>query len=291
MGKSSRGKKAGKNESLDKTATRPIPNWPLLGLALIGMGLAGYLTVVGWTGQEVAGCPVGSGCDIVLGSRWSKLLGLPISFWGFLTYLGLGATAFIRQSYTHWRLAWGLSLFGLLFSVYLTTISLVVLEATCPYCITSAAIMAAILATASTQRPRDLPVMSLRPWLLKVSAASVVLVAAVHLFFYSGAWKNNDTVENPQIQTLAEHLTKIGAKFYGAYWCPHCEDQKDMFGASVHRLPYIECSPGGRRSPQAAKCRVARIRSYPTWFINGRRYEGAYSLRELAEFSGFKGDL
>lgn len=291
MGKANRKKKGGQKKSLDKNATRPIPNWPLLGLALIGMGLAGYLAAVGWTGQEVAGCPVGSGCDIVLGSRWSKLLGLPISFWGFLTYLGLGATAFIRQSYTHWKLAWGLSMFGLLFSVYLTTISLVVLEATCPYCLTSAAIMAAILATASTQRPSDLPVMIVRPWLLKASGASVVLVAAVHLFFYSGAWENNDTVENPQIRALAEHLTKTGAKFYGAHWCPHCEDQKEMFGASAHRLPYIECSPGGRRSPQAAPCRVARIRSYPTWFIKGRRYEGAYGLKRLAELSGFKGDL
>lgn len=270
---------------------RQIPNWPLLGLALIGMGIAGYLTVVGWSGQAVAGCPVGSGCDIVLGSRWSKLLGLPISFWGLLTYLSLGATAFIRQSFTHWKLAWGLSLFGLLFSVYLTTISLVILEAPCPYCLTSAAIMAAILATVSYQRPSDLPAISLRPWLFKASVGSVVLVTAVHLFFYSGAWEKNDTVENPQIQALAEHLSKTGAKFYGASWCPHCEEQKEMFGASAHRLPYIECSPGGRRAPQATPCRVARIRSYPTWFINGQRYEGTYSLRQLAQLSRFRGDL
>jgi uncharacterized membrane protein/glutaredoxin len=291
MGKASGGKKDKRKKSLERIATRPIPNWPLLGLALIGIGVAGYLTVIAWTGQEVAGCPVGSDCDIVLGSRWSTLLGLPISFWGLLTYLGLATTAFVRQSHTHWKLAWGLSLFGLLFSVYLTTISLAVLEATCPYCITSAAIMAAILAMVSYQRPSDLPAKSFRPWLLQATVGSVVLVAAVHLFFYSGALEKNDTVETPQIQALAEHLAKTGAKFYGAYWCPHCEDQKEMFGASVHRLPYIECSPGGRRSPQAAKCRTARIRSYPTWFINGRRHEGAYSLRRLAELSGFKGDL
>jgi uncharacterized membrane protein len=292
MSKASRGKKAKKKESSTRIATRPIPNWPLLGLALIGMGVAGYLTVVSWTGQEVAGCPVGSGCDIVLGSRWSKLLGLPTSIWGLLTFLGLAATAFIRQSYTHWKLAWGLSLFGLLYSVYLTTISLVVLEATCPYCLTSAAIMAAILATVSYQRPSDLPTKSFRPWLLQATVGSVVLVTAVHLFFYSGAWGKQDTiVENPKSQALAEHLAKTGAKFYGAYWCPACENQKAMFGASAHRLPYIECSPGGRRVPQASQCRSARIRSYPTWFINGLRYEGAYSLRQLAQLSRFKGDL
>ncbi len=292
MGKASREKKDRKKKSGEKIATRQIPNWPLLGLALIGMGVTGYLTVINWTGQEVAGCPVGSGCDIVLGSRWSTLLGLPTSFWGLLTFLGLAATAFIRQSHAHWKLAWGLSLFGLLYSVYLTTISLVVLESTCPYCLTSASVMAVILATVSFQRPSDLAAKSFRPWLLQATVSSVVLVAAVHLFFYSGVWGKNDTVvENPNTQALAEHLAKTGAKFYGAYWCPHCEKQKEMFGASAHRLPYTECSPGGRRAPQAPQCKAARIRSYPTWVINGLRYEGAHGLRQLAQLSRFKGDL
>lgn len=29
---------------------------------------------------------------------------------------------------------------------------------------------------------------------------------------------------------LARHLAEIGAKKYGAYWCPHCHEQKEPFG-------------------------------------------------------------
>ena len=291
MGRSSRGKKGRKKEAEVRSPDRAMPNWALFGLSLLGMGLAGYLTVVSWTGQEVAGCPVGSGCDVVLGSQWGKLLGLPTSFWGFLTYLGLAAIAFVKKSHSHWRWAWGLSIFGLLYSLYLTTISFVKLEAACPYCLTSATLMAVILGVVTYQRPAELPVPSYRQWLIQASAGSAVLVLALHLIFYSGLGSSKATEEIPQLQALAEHLTNAGAKFYGAFWCPHCEDQKAMFGASVHRLPYIECSPGGRRAPQASVCNAAGIRSYPTWFINGRRYEGAHSLKRLAQLSGFKGEL
>jgi glutaredoxin len=151
--------------------------------------------------------------------------------------------------------------------------------------------MAVILGAVTCQKPGELPGPSYRPWLIQASTGSAVLVLAVHLVFYSGLGSSKATEEMPRLQALAEHLTQAGAKFYGAYWCPHCEDQKAMFGASAHRLPYIECSPGGRRTPQASVCNAAKVRSYPTWFINGRRHEGAYSLRRLAQLSGFKGEL
>ena len=44
---------------------------------------------------------------------------------------------------------------------------------------------------------------------------------------------------------LAKCLTANGAKFYGAYWCPHCEAQKKSFGVSVKYLPYVECAIRG----------------------------------------------
>jgi hypothetical protein len=28
---------------------------------------------------------------------------------------------------------------------------------------------------------------------------------------------------------LAQHLAETGGVMYGAYWCPHCADQKAMF--------------------------------------------------------------
>jgi uncharacterized membrane protein len=79
---------------------RDGPNWPLFILALIGMGLTAYLTYTAWQGKLVAGCTEGSACDVVLNSRWSTLLGMPTSFWGFLTYALLAAIAWNKYADT-----------------------------------------------------------------------------------------------------------------------------------------------------------------------------------------------
>ncbi|MBD3210800.1 hypothetical protein GF318_05445 [Candidatus Micrarchaeota archaeon] len=66
---------------------------------------------------------------------------------------------------------------------------------------------------------------------------------------------------------------------YGASWCSHCKDQKEMFGDSWKHIDYIECSG-------ANACRKAGIRGYPTWEIDGNRYPGAASFEQLSSYSG-----
>ena len=89
--------------------------------------------------------------------------------------------------------------------------------------------------------------------------------------------------------SLAEYLTKIGAKMYGAWWCPHCFDQKQLFGAAAAKdLPYTECDPKGI-NPQTKVCTVNKVESYPTWVIKGKTYSGATELQELAKYSGYNG--
>ena len=34
---------------------------------------------------------------------------------------------------------------------------------------------------------------------------------------------------------------------YGLYWCPHCIEQKQMFGEAFHYVPYVECAIKGSR--------------------------------------------
>ena len=69
-----------------------------------------------------------------------------------------------------------------------------------------------------------------------------------------------------------------------AHWCPHCQEQKRLFGASEDRLPYVECSPGGPRGGVASSCVSAGVTTYPTWiFPDGSRVTAVISLRELAE--------
>jgi uncharacterized membrane protein/glutaredoxin len=289
MGKAARSKKSRAKGSTETAALRDGPNWPLFGLALIGMGLSVYLTLSAWSGQAVAGCTEGSACDVVLSSRWATLLGLPTSLWGFLAYAGLAGIAWMKSEGTQWKLAWMVSLFGVLYSAYLTSVSFIVLQAACPYCLTSLGLMTAIFATVTYQRPENLSGFSWRPWLLKNAAGSLLLVIALHLQ-YTGIWATPAKPEEPWIRGLAQHLAKVNAKFYGASWCPHCIDQKDLFGSSAHRIPYVECSPQGRGRPQAALCNDAGIKSYPTWIIDGQRYIGTQPLDDLAKYSRYKGE-
>ncbi len=82
---------------------------------------------------------------------------------------------------------------------------------------------------------------------------------------------------------FATCLKDSGATFYGAFWCPHCQAQKKLFGSSVHLLPYVECSqPSG--TGQLQVCIDKKIASYPTWeFKDGSRLNGEIPLATLAE--------
>lgn len=85
---------------------------------------------------------------------------------------------------------------------------------------------------------------------------------------------------------LAQCLADKGAVFYGAFWCPHCQNQKKMFGTSADKLPYVECSTPDGKS-QLPACNEKQITGYPTWiFADGERREGEVSLRDLAEKTG-----
>ena len=85
------------------------------------------------------------------------------------------------------------------------------------------------------------------------------------------------------LENLAKCLTDKGAKFYGASWCSHCNNQKEMFGEAVQYLPYIECSAKDSKE-QLSVCKDNNITSYPTWiFVDDSRESGEVSLQKLAE--------
>jgi hypothetical protein len=65
---------------------------------------------------------------------------------------------------------------------------------------------------------------------------------------------------------FAQCLKDKGAILYGAFWCPHCQAQKALFGSSAKFLPYVECStPDGQN--QTKECTDKGITSYPTWIL------------------------
>jgi hypothetical protein len=85
---------------------------------------------------------------------------------------------------------------------------------------------------------------------------------------------------------FARCLNDKGAVFYGAFWCPHCQNQKKMFGKSEKYLNYVECSTPDARGRTKA-CEDKKIEGYPTWeFSDGSRESGEVSLTKLGEKTG-----
>ncbi|WP_026073015.1 thioredoxin domain-containing protein [Nodosilinea nodulosa] len=110
-----------------------------------------------------------------------------------------------------------------------------------------------------------------------------VVVGALLVF---GCGPQGATGEASYEAQLAQHLAATGAVMYGAYWCPHCADQKAMFKHAAYQLPYIECAADGENA-QPELCQQKGIKGYPTWEISGQLYPGVKPLDELADLSDF----
>ena len=104
----------------------------------------------------------------------------------------------------------------------------------------------------------------------------VVIVAGVgtSLFVKSGPG---------ELDGFAQCLKDKGAIFYGAFWCPHCQATKRLFGKSAKLLPYVECSTSDGQS-QLQICKDKNITGYPTWvFADESILTGERTLQELAD--------
>lgn len=260
----------------------PALDMIILGLAGMGILLTMYLTYIAWFEAHPAFCTEGSGCDLVQASRWSVFLGVPMAFWGLLTYVMLAYVIWrAKRKPGSWTMVVFVAVCGFAISAYLTIVSVLEIEATCPYCLASFGMITAIMILTLVRQPPN--------WSTSLKEAlviAVLLVGGLHLH-YSGVFDVAAGPEDPQLQALAIHLADSGVKFYGAYWCPRCQVQKDVFEASAKRLPYVECSSGGRGSALTKACSAEKIRSYPTWIIGDRRLTGLQSPRALASASGF----
>ena len=88
------------------------------------------------------------------------------------------------------------------------------------------------------------------------------------------------------LDSFSKCLTDSGVKFYGAFWCPHCTNQKNMFGKSFENIDSTECSLPDK-SGQTQVCKDAKILKYPTWeFKDGSRMQGELTLAQLSQKSG-----
>ncbi len=110
-----------------------------MGVALVGLAIAAYLTVVHYTGAAPV-CGIGHGCATVQQSAYSELAGVPVALLGLLAYATL-LGALLRD---HRRLAATVAFTGFGFSAWLTYVEVAELDAICPWCVASALCMTAL---------------------------------------------------------------------------------------------------------------------------------------------------
>ena len=129
---------------LNKKAIIPVSGWwaiPLLAVA--GLGIMLYLTSI----PETNICYPSGACQVIQQSEYGEILDIPVGLWGALGYLAILATwsasllgSSRLLSIVPWALL-GLTLLGVLFSLYFTFLEPFVIGATCPWCLTSAILM------------------------------------------------------------------------------------------------------------------------------------------------------
>ncbi len=122
-----------------------------LTFCLVALFTSGYLSWTTLTGTEAV-CIEGQylDCSKVEGSIYSKLLGVPVAYLGFISYAAILALLLLEKRSSLVReygmlAILGIALFGFLFHSYLTYISITRLEAICPWCVLTNFSMGVIL--------------------------------------------------------------------------------------------------------------------------------------------------
>ncbi|AFZ60222.1 vitamin K epoxide reductase family protein [Anabaena cylindrica FACHB-243] len=301
-------------------------------IAGCGVLITGYLTFEKLTGRSAACvAEVGTkGCNDVLSSPWATVFGQPLALFGLLAYISMLIFALAplalnsgennKSSKQLENLTWWLLLMGAIamsvFSGYLMYILASQIKALCPYCIGSALFSLSMLVITIIGRDwEDIG----QIFFTAIIIGMMTLIGTLGI--YAGVNPSGDIAEstsgkpqqitftptaepNPEFGwkittksgeseiALAEHLVKIGAKEYSAYWCPHCHEQKLLFGQEAEKIIddniKVECA---NDSPKAKLdlCQAAKIQSFPTWIINGKTYTGVQNLDELAKITDYKG--
>jgi uncharacterized membrane protein/glutaredoxin len=283
-------------------------------VAILGALNTGYITATKLFGGEAA-CPT-SGCEQVLSSPYAYLFGIPLSLFGLLAYAGMAVFALaplavspdknkpLRTELENWT--WLLLFVGstamLVFSGYLMYIMASQFVAVygasgiCYYCIASALFALTLFVLTLIGRAWD-DVGQLLFTGIIVAMVTIVGTLGVYANIGGSATADASSQSGPAVTStsgqaeiaLAKHLASIDAKMYGAYWCPHCHDQKQLFGQQAWReITYVECAPDGQNA-QPDVCTAQGIEGYPTWEVNGRKLSGTQTLQQLAEASGYQG--
>ena len=281
-------------------------------IAAIGVVETAYLTIAKLTTGSVI-CPT-SGCDKVLNSPYATVFGtVPLSLLGCLAYLSIAILALAPKAVNPntnkglhsqlenktWQALFIITAAMVIFSSYLMYLMAFEIKELCIYCISSAVFSLSLFVLVLVGREWEDIGQLVFTGILVAMVSSIGALGLYNSVRSPAASVSTPGIVAPAVTTtsgpaqlaLARHLREIGAKEYGAYWCPHCHDQKMLFGKEAAALiDYVECDPRGQNS-RAEICQAAgaNIKGFPTWEIKGQFYSGTQSLEKLADLSGYTG--
>ena len=281
-------------------------------IAAIGVVETAYLTIAKFTTGSVI-CPT-SGCDKVLNSPYATVFGtVPLSLLGCLAYLSIAILALAPKAVNPntnkglhsqlenktWQALFIITAAMVIFSSYLMYLMAFEIKELCIYCISSAVLSLSLFVLVLVGREWEDIGQLVFTGILVAMVSSIGALGLYNSVRSPAASVSTPGIVAPAVTTtsgpaqlaLARHLREIGAKEYGAYWCPHCHDQKMLFGKEAAALiDYIECDPRGQNSrAQMCQAAAANVKGFPTWEIKGQFYSGTQSLEKLADLSGYTG--
>ena len=281
-------------------------------IAAIGVVETAYLTIAKFTTGSVI-CPT-SGCDKVLNSPYATVFGtVPLSLLGCLAYLSIAILALAPKAVNPntnkglhsqlenktWQALFIITAAMVIFSSYLMYLMAFEIKELCIYCISSAVLSLSLFVLVLVGREWEDIGQLVFTGILVAMVSSIGALGLYNSVRSPAASVSSPGIVAPAVTTisgpaqlaLVRHLREIGAKEYGAYWCPHCHDQKMLFGKEAAALiDYVECDPKGQNSrAQMCQAAAANVKGFPTWEIKGQFYSGTQSLEKLADLSGYTG--
>jgi len=127
----------------------------ILVLALIGVGVAGYLTYIHYEKIKIL-CLSSGGCETVQASSFAKLDGIPVAVLGLAGYVCILGSLAIRNEMGRF-IGFAIALVGFLFSMYLTYRELFTIKAICQWCVSSAVLMTLLMVLTAIRVIREEP--------------------------------------------------------------------------------------------------------------------------------------
>jgi len=283
-------------------------------LSTVGVIDTGSITLNKWGLIGNLNCLGGlEGCDKVLNSPWGNIIqtdtySIPLSLLGLISYFLILLMAILplipilkNKNNNISKFAWWgsfyISISTFVFSLILISVMIFKIKAFCFFCLLSCLIsFSLLLLSVFGGGWEDYGKLFFRGFVMSVAVLLAGLIWSSSVDPSTKEVSNNIqgmppaviAISSPEKIKLAEHLTQEGAVMYNAYWCPHCHDQKELFGkVAAEKLNLVECAKDGFNNKREL-CEAKGITGFPSWEIKGSIDSGVKSLKELAELTNYK---